>query len=208
LAVKRRLIFIFDIGNVVIRWPGNDPIFNYISKKYHVPKAKMKEAMWNGLGDVESGKLSVDNYVRESLARVGRKLHKDDDAKSLISYPFEKRVKLNLSVIRLVKSLRKMGYQLYALSNTSPPHVKVMRRMGLMTLFDRFFVSCELGLLKPDVKIYKRVLNKIHGTPRDVIYIDDILANVEGARQAGMKRAIHYKDAKSLKAEISKIIQM
>ncbi len=200
-------IFIFDIGNVVIRWPGNDPIFRYIASRYHVPISKMKEAMWHGLLEVESGVLSSDDYMKQSLDRVGKKLHKNDRSERLIAYPFEKYVKPNKSAIRLVKSLRAKGYQVFALSNTSPSHVKVMARRGWVSIFDGFFASCELDLLKPNREIYLHVLKAIHATPGDVIYIDDNEANVRGAEDAGIRHAIHFHGVKNLKAQISKVIR-
>jgi HAD superfamily hydrolase (TIGR01509 family) len=53
-------------------------------------------------------------------------------------------------------------------------------------LFDHRFLSHELGLVKPDREIFEHVLARL-GCPADrVLFLDDNLINVEGARAAGL----------------------
>ena len=204
--VRKLPIFVFDMGGVVIKWPGNDPIFTYIARRYRVPVMRMKDAMQNDLSKVESGELSCDEYMRASLERVGRKLEKSDSAGGLIAYPFEKLVKPNQATISLIKSLKSKGYHVFALTNTSPPHLEVMKRHGWTLLFDGFFASCELRSIKPEKKIYLLMLRSIRSKPQDVVFIDDREENIRGARDAGISNAILFRSVASLKAQISNTI--
>jgi putative hydrolase of the HAD superfamily len=47
-----------------------------------------------------------------------------------------------------------------------------------------------MGLAKPSIEIYDRLVNELHTTPDRVIFFDDMLANVNGANEAGIQ-AIH-----------------
>ena len=53
------------------------------------------------------------------------------------------------------------------------------------TYFDRVFLSFELGYVKPDSKIYEEVEKELNVPVKDILFIDDVLENVEAARVRG-----------------------
>lgn len=59
------------------------------------------------------------------------------------------------------------------------------------TLRDNDLVSAVLGARKPERRIYTRALGRFGARAQDAILFDDSLANVEGARAAGM-HAHHF----------------
>lgn len=63
-------------------------------------------------------------------------------------------------------------------------------------------VSGEIGLIKPEVAIYDRHAQDFGLEPRHTVFIDDVAANVEGARAAGWQ-AIHFTGAGAMKAELA-----
>lgn len=205
IVIRRLPIFVFDIGGVVIRWPRNDPIFRYVAKRYHVPISKMKKAMQDDLPLVESGKMDTGKYMRVSLERVGRKLKKNDTAEELLSHPFENLVELNEGTVRLINSLRSKGHRVFALTNTSPPHVEVMKRLGWTSFFDGFFASCELNSIKPEKRIYLLMLKAIQAKPGDIVFIDDREENIRGAEDAGISCTILFRGVQAVKSEISNL---
>ncbi len=204
--IRKLPVFVFDMGGVVIKWPGNDPIFRYVAERYRVPVMGMKEAMQHDLSKVESGELRCDEYMRRSLERVGRKLENNDSADGLIAYPFEKLVELDQSAVGLIRSLKRRGYHVFALTNTPPPHLEVMKRHGWTLLFDGFFASCELNSIKPETKIYLLMLRAIRAKPEDVVFVDDREENIRGAKGAGISNAILFRSVASLKVQISNVI--
>lgn len=93
----------------------------------------------------------------------------------------------------LVEDLDAAGVPLYAITNFShefwPPF-----RSREAALFDRFrdvVVSGVEKLVKPDAAIYRLALARWGLEPGDTVFIDDNLANVDGARAVGM-HAIHF----------------
>uniref|UniRef100_UPI00359311D8 HAD-IA family hydrolase n=1 Tax=Aquiflexum sp. TaxID=1872584 RepID=UPI00359311D8 len=58
---------------------------------------------------------------------------------------------------------------------------------GLSVMFDRVFLSHEMGLAKPDEAIYKAVINEIQVEPNRVLFFDDLLANLDGAKRVGIQ---------------------
>ena len=62
-------------------------------------------------------------------------------------------------------------------------------------------VSGEIGLIKPDVEIYRTHARDFALVPEASIFIDDSYPNVEGARAAGWQ-AVHFKDPETLRKDL------
>jgi HAD superfamily hydrolase (TIGR01509 family) len=75
----------------------------------------------------------------------------------------------------------------YLLSTTNEPHVSWLReRFGyVFELFDRCFLTCEIGLRKPDPALFRYVESVSGQPPQRHLLIDDLAENVAGAQAAG-----------------------
>ena len=113
---------------------------------------------------------------------------------------------LNEPVARLIAALKQRGYTLLLGSNTNVLHARFYRRRFEQALapFDHFVFSYEIGELKPAPAFFKVCVDKVGAPPGSCIFIDDALANVEGARAAGLQ-AVHYRDTPSLIAELGRL---
>ena len=58
-------------------------------------------------------------------------------------------------------------------------------------LFDEMVISAEVGVMKPDPRIYHLALESLGVLPEESVFLDDLLINVEAARNVGMN-AIHF----------------
>ncbi|MHB1907336.1 MAG: HAD family hydrolase [Nitrososphaerales archaeon] len=204
---EKKPIFIFDIGGVVIIWRNNDPIFKYIAKRYGIPFTKLRDFMISNLGDLESGKINCNEFVKRSLEHFGKKLRRKDDPGHLITLPFAQKAKTRKGVVEIISGLRNQGYKVYGFSNTNYEHELLMKQRGWsIGLFDRFFSSCAIKAVKPDVKAYRRVLKALQVNGKNVVFIDNTVENVQGARRAGIKNTIRFHSISKLRQEIAKIL--
>jgi putative hydrolase of the HAD superfamily len=64
---------------------------------------------------------------------------------------------------------------------------------GFADVFDFMVISAEVGLMKPDPRIYRLALEELAARPEESVFIDDVQANVDGARSVGMA-GIHFQD--------------
>ena len=96
-------------------------------------------------------------------------------------------------------------YPLYLLSDTNEIHFGYVRQtVGAVRLFEQFVVSYEVGVLKPDPRIYQEVLRR-SGLPAEAcVFIDDRPGNVEGARRVGMQ-ALLFQSAERCAAELQSL---
>lgn len=78
-------------------------------------------------------------------------------------------------------------YQRAVLSNMNKLHWQyVAADAAFVERIDRFFLSYELGMTKPDPEIFKHVCASLQCTPAQVLFLDDNPANVRAGAAAGL----------------------
>jgi putative hydrolase of the HAD superfamily len=58
-------------------------------------------------------------------------------------------------------------------------------------LFDAVVISCEVGMRKPDERIFRHAIDLVGLPPGQCVFIDDIDHNVTAARACGMRAILH-----------------
>lgn len=78
---------------------------------------------------------------------------------------------------------------IYAFSNSNVVHKEFWERRYEQTLneFRAVFVSCDLGLRKPEPEAFEHVIGAIGVSPERILFLDDTPENVHGARDVGMR---------------------
>ncbi|TRZ95240.1 HAD family phosphatase [bacterium] len=93
----------------------------------------------------------------------------------------------NRSVYRLVNILR-ASYKTAMLSNINLLHYEYLKKgFPVFGVFDKLFLSFELGLNKPDKEIYKKVIEAMQVSPQEIFYTDDRAELVQSANSLGIK---------------------
>ena len=93
-------------------------------------------------------------------------------------------IHVNKNIVDTVRHLFKLNKQLCLISNAD-----VIDKMGwdkspLKEYFKCAFFSCDIGILKPDERIYKLALRKMNATPETSLFVGDGAANeLEGAKR-------------------------
>lgn len=88
--------------------------------------------------------------------------------------------------VALVARLRAHGVPLYLLTNMpSDVYQARRRRYPVLSQFDGAVVSGEEGVLKPSAEIFARLRDRYRLAPAETLFIDDLEANVAGARAVG-----------------------
>jgi len=119
--------------------------------------------------------------------------------------------KVNREVANVVQRLSEHGYTLHVLSNIGAESFRRLQTK-FATLFHCFtFVLTSNPvdhngalLRKPDPAFFTHYLERIKAEAANIVFVDDRRENVEAARKLGM-RAIHFKNARQLSAELTKM---
>lgn len=72
-------------------------------------------------------------------------------------------------------------------------------------VFDHMVISAEVGLVKPDARIYRLALEEMHARPEESVFLDDVQANIEGARAVGMQ-GIHFTHPERALDELKRLL--
>ncbi len=92
----------------------------------------------------------------------------------------------------LLLQLKSEGYNMFLLSNTNEIHWHKAKTLiageehDLHDFFDRIFLSYEMNLRKPDVEIFRRVLEQADIDANETLFIDDNAMNVAAAEELGI----------------------
>ena len=138
--------------------------------------------------------------------------HKTLCGKLGIDLPYETFVDIWNSLLRanegIVSSVEraKSTHRLVLASNTDVLHFTyALEHFAVLGHFDRFFLSYEMGLLKPDPEFFHQLLRSLDAPPGDCVFIDDRAENVAAARDVGIT-ALRFDGNEPLRADLAGII--
>ncbi len=195
-----RFIF-FDLGKVLVNF-DLDLMLRQVADVAEVGVDQVQEALF---GDrlherFELGEITIDEYHRGFCERIGRepdlgRLHRAG------TEFFE----LNVEILPVVSGLRQTRFPLGILSNTCVTHWEYCRdRYAVVReCFQLPIASYQVNLLKPGKAIYDAAAERAGVAAEEILFIDDLLENVEGARAAGWD-GVHFTGARSLVEELRK----
>jgi putative hydrolase of the HAD superfamily len=98
----------------------------------------------------------------------------------------------------LAARFRRTGGRAAFLSNSGPEVMaRVRERWPLDARFDAVVISCEVGVSKPDPRIYQLCLDRLGLPAPETLFVDDRADNIEGAARVGL-RTLHWEGADAL----------
>ena len=147
----------------------------------------------------ETGKLSGRAYHQAVLARIGADVSYEE------FFPMYGDIFTEIPATGELLHRLRVQYPLYLLSDTNEIHFGYVReRVEALRLFEEFVVSFEVGVLKPDPRIYQEALRR-SGLPASAcVFVDDRAVNVEGAAQVGM-HAVQFTSAEQMAADLQRL---
>jgi putative hydrolase of the HAD superfamily len=100
------------------------------------------------------------------------------------------------AMLAYIGGLRDRGYQTALVTNTAREFCEHWRtQIAVDELFDASVVSCDVGMRKPDPRIFHLMLGMLgRFAPEDVLFVDDMAENVAGARRVGMAAILADED--------------
>jgi len=138
----------------------------------------------------EKGLISSDTFIKSAknhFPSASKKQLIDAWNAILLDFPLER-----LTFLEELAATKK--YRMFLLSNTNALHIDYVRYKMGDTLFGRFtnsfekvFMSYEIHLRKPDLEIYDHVLSTKSLLPKETLFIDDTLENIDAAKVLGIK---------------------
>jgi len=97
---------------------------------------------------------------------------------------------------------------IYAFSNSNVMHREFWECKYANTLgvFHDVFVSCDLGLRKPEAAAFRRVTEFIGTDAQNILFFDDTRENVDGAREIGMS-AVQVRSFADVRSKLTEFLE-
>ena len=110
---------------------------------------------------------------------------------------------LNEDLVGHVRRLHEAGYRTGILSNFADDARPLWTDVyPFLDTFDGVIISSEVGIMKPDARIYHLAAESVEAAPAEVLFIDDFIENVEGAKRIGMQ-AIHFTEPEHVRRQLA-----
>ena len=186
--MKKCKAIIFDLGAVILNINYQNTIDEFT--KLGVNNAATfysKKVQTNLFNQIETGMISSDEFLK-ALQKETKNANINQVEKAwnamLLDLPEER--------IQLIEKL-KNNYSIYLLSNTNAIHIDAIKKqlgkrkwLAFCKLFDKMYLSHELGLRKPDVKIFEYILKEQKIKAEEVFFIDDSPQHIASAKKIGI----------------------
>ncbi len=111
----------------------------------------------------------------------------------------------NVQLIDYARSLR-ANYTTGIITNVWPDARAAVKDWVNDEVFDDLIFSAEVGLAKPDRRIYELALDRLHVNPAEAVFIDDGQGNVEAAQAIGMQ-GIRFENTEQTIVEIERYLK-
>ena len=179
---------IWDLGGVILRTEDRRLRAAWESR-LNLPEGELDKLVFAG----EMGrKAALGQAQAEDVWRwVGSQLELRPEELERLQHEFWQGDQLDGALAQFIRELRREN-RTALLSNAWPG----MRQMienewGIADCFDDLFISAELGLAKPDPRIYRLALDRLDVPPERAVFVDDFSENVRAAAALGL-RAIQF----------------
>ena len=164
---------ILDMGNVLLEW-NKDKILQGVSeikKDYLIlDKTIFQSGLWERL---DLGTMTREELVLKVVSIIGRTYQKKVEE---VIWNWPSYIDICTEVFPVLSNTSKVFYDLLE-EQLSP----------IKELLDGFVLSCDIKAIKPDLAMFKEILEKYQLDPTNCVFLDDIEDNTMAAEKSGIK---------------------
>lgn len=162
-----------------------------------------EEARVNPVHALERGEMLVPHFEAELARRLRTVDERPVEPEGLVDRMFagfRHRPEMHRVVRRVRRAGRKTGLVSNSWGNDYP-------RESWAELFDVVVISGEVGMRKPEPRIYLHAAAALGVEPQECVFVDDLASNVEGAAEVGMI-AVHHRTLEATVAELETLFAL
>lgn len=201
---------VFDLGGVIMDLNREQAVQRFEALGVTDAEALIDPYEQNGLFlEIENGKLTADGFRQQLSQHAGRELTLDEIQHAWMGFV----VDVPAYKLDYLLELRKRNFDVYILSNTNP---FIMDRWARTSTFtdagrslaeycNKIYASFEIGVTKPDPYIFEYMLKDSGMKPKETLFIDDGLRNIEVASALGIQ-TYHAKNKEDWREAVEKIM--
>ncbi|MGC0419823.1 HAD family hydrolase [Embleya sp. AB8] len=195
---------VFDFGGVICV-PPPDPASEALAAAVGATPAEFWPAYWPDRLAYDAGTTDAAAFWHGVCARLGRPGPDPDRLELLVAGDIAVWMHLKQDTLDLLAELAALadrGVALALLSNAPVEMARHIERQDWARLFRHRVFSADLGLAKPDPRIYRHLCERLDARPSELVFIDDRKENLDAARALGIE-SIHYTDTPTLRVDLA-----
>jgi len=193
----------FDLGGVILR------------TEFQAPRQQLAERLGMDYDDLSKIVFEGESGLRASIGEISSEEHwaaviqrLKRPATELVAIrdEFFAGDIVDRTLVEYIRSLRGK-YKTGLISNAWGDLRDFIVREKFDDAFDKLIISAEVGVAKPEPKIFQIALEQVGVSPKEAVFVDDFPANIEGCEKVGMK-GILFKDPESALKQLKKLLSM
>lgn len=193
---------VFDMGGVLLHY---DP--SHFVDLLHVSaedKALLMREVFNTVAwfRMDRGTIGEEEAAAAMKENLPSRLH--GEVNRLIQW-WELELRPVEGMEELLRELKELGYGVYLLSNATLRQPEYFDRVPASQYLDGRMVSAFYRLLKPQHEIFEAFLEKFTLKAEECFFVDDSVANVEGAYCLGVAGAVFDGDVSRLRRALNAV---
>ena len=181
---------VFDLGDVLASPPDLLP---RLAQRIGCDVDELRSNYWNDRAEYDGGASAL-SYWGPLLEALGREADADL-AHELAELDSMVWAQLRPKAWEILRDCRAAGITVAVLSNSPHAMQAVAATADWRGDVDKLFISATLGVMKPDLEIYRRVSTALGLGGADLAFIDDKQANVDAATRLGWQTHLWVDDA-------------
>lgn len=191
---------IFDMGGVLREWDP-DKFLDRCGLPAEDREVLMREIFQGMEWPMQDfGLITEEETLQRVCSRIPERLHAAAEKLILHWEDLSEPIPGMADVLRRLKA---NGYGIWLLSNASKRHGSYWNRLPGSEYFDGLVISAFEGVLKPDLTMYRTILERFGLRAEECVFTDDMPVNAAGALAAGMD-GIVFKGTEDFVRELQK----
>jgi len=191
----------FDMGGVIVR------------TEYQAPRQHLAERLGMEYEDLDKLVFASPSSIKASLGEISTEEHWVEVIKRLRRPEVETQAirdeffagdVLDRELLDFIRSLRPK-YKTGLISNAWPDMRDYIIEQNFDDAFDNMVISAEIGVMKPEARIYQLALEQAGVSADEAVFVDDFIENVEACEKLGM-HGIHFRDPQVVLSELRNML--
>ena len=193
---------IFDFGGVLLRTTDFTPR-EQLAARLGMSRNELEELIFGGeSGDqAQRGEITVQQH----WSNLAAQLHCSRNELIILVEEFFAKDELDHSLLDYIRTLH-ASYKTGLLSNAFDDLRQIItERWHFEDAFDDMIISAEVGLVKPDARIFLLAVEQLGVEASHAVFVDDMQRNIEGAKNVGLV-GIHFKNPLQVRGEVDNLL--
>lgn len=180
---------VFDVGGVLALGKNStiskrklvpSGVHTDIAKKLKISFDQYMDAIDTNYALAIEGKIS-----RRKVLKIFSKNFKisENKLKQIYLWAYRKHFTQNEQLFNQAFKLKKLGYKIAVLSDQWYLSKEALMPKKYYKKFDKIIVSCDVGMRKPNPRIYLFTIKKLKFKPSEILFVDNQIWNIKPARK-------------------------